>query len=193
MAPDRDRLIFLFGEHALDDLDDYDLSQESDIMEVVERLLPMPQDSVPGSVDSIRDVTRTVAVRQILGDEPPETWRAAVRMRDSGLDIHQVLRQLSIVISEHLLKTLAAQEPSDPAQLASALDALPLPSARRIAEVLVGIIRSEPGLGAGEHVEQAVAVLAASGTNSELIEGLVEEVLEHLILGPLSVTHGGAK
>lgn len=185
MAPDRDRLIFLFGEHALDDLDDYDLSQESDIMEVVERFLPMPQDSVPGSVDSIRDVTRTVAVRQILGDEPPETWRAAVRMRDSGLDIHQVLRQLSIVISEHLLKTLAAQEPSDPAQLASALDALPLPSARRIAEVLVGIIRSEPGLGAGEHVEQAVAVLAASGTNSELIEGLVEEVLEHLILGPL--------
>ena len=151
MAHDRERLIFLFGEDALDELEAYDLDQEADVIEAVERFLPMPQTG--SGADPLRAATRTVAVRQILGDNPPETWRAVARMQAAGLDSDQVFGQLAMVIAEHLLESLMTKEPSDPAQLAAALDALPLPSTEQIAKTLVGIARAEPGIDADELVD----------------------------------------
>jgi hypothetical protein len=69
---DRDRLVYLFGEEVLVDLDDYDLGVEAEVMEVVERFLSAPA-GPPFS--GARAAVRAVAVRQILDDDPPETWR----------------------------------------------------------------------------------------------------------------------
>ena len=117
MAPERERLIFLFGEEALDHLDDYDLTVEADVMEAVERLLPVPRGSRVGDA---RAAIRTVAVRQILNDDPPEAWRAACRMRDAGIGREEVLGQLAIAVAEVLMQGLASAEPVDPARLAAA-------------------------------------------------------------------------
>lgn len=181
MAPERERLIFLFGEEALDHLDDYDLTVEADVMEAVERLLPSPRGSKVGDA---RAAIRTVAVRQILNDDPPEAWRAACRMRDAGIGREEVLGQLAIAVAGVLMEGLASTEPADPARLAAALDALPLPSAEQIAEVLVGIIRATPGLTADEHIERAVAALGPPAT-AEALQTLVERTLDHLVEGPL--------
>ena len=131
----------MFGEEALAELDAYDLDAESDVIEVVERFLPMPSDG-----EGARSAVRTVAVRQILGDDPPAAWQAVLRMRDLGLDRERVLGQLSMVISEVLIDALSTHEPVDPARLTAALDALPVPTAEQIAEALVAVARAEPGI-----------------------------------------------
>ncbi len=181
MTPDRERISFLFGEDALIDLDAYDLTVESDVVAAVERFMGPPSGS---AVDGVRLAARTIAVRQVLGDDPPEAWLAAIRMRDAGFDRDDVLGQLSMVISEHFIESRAMAVPGDPAGLTAALNALPLPSAEQIAEVLIAIARANPGLHADDHTRQAVAALGTGG-GGRVLQALVERVLDHLVEGPL--------
>ncbi len=178
---DRERLVYLFGEEALVDLEDYDLDDESDVMELVDRFLPVPP-SAP--LDGARSAVRTIAVRQILDDDPPEAWRAVTRMRDAGLDRAHVLGQLAMVISESVIDSLSEKEKPDPARLVAALDALPLPSVEQVAEALVAVVRAEPGIAADEHVERALAMLG-SESSWRILEPMAERMLDHLIDGPL--------
>jgi hypothetical protein len=68
--------------------------------------------------------------------------------------------------------------------LIAALDALPLPTVERIAEVLLAIARADPGIGADEHVERTIATLG-SAASARILEPLVDRVLGHLLDGPL--------
>lgn len=181
MQRDRERLVYLFGEEALADLDDYDLDDESDVMELVDRFLPVPAGA---PLDGARSAVRTIAVRQILNDDPPEAWRAVTRMRDAGLDRADVLGQLAMVISDSMMDALSEKESPDPARLPAALDALPLPSVEQVATALVAMARAEPGITANEHVERALAMLG-SESSRRIVEPMAERVLEHLIDGPL--------
>lgn len=181
MQRDRERLAYLFGEEALADLDAYDLDVESDVMEFVERHLPVAKGS---SVAGARSAVRTIAVRQILDDDPPEAWRAVTRMRDAGLDRDRVLGQLAMVISDSVVDALSEEEPPDPARLAAALDALPLPTVEQVAEALVAVVRAEPGINADDHVERALAMLG-SASSTRILEAMADRVLEHLVDGPL--------
>ncbi len=181
MERDRERLSYLFGEEALADLDVYDFDDESDVMELVDRFLSVP---AGGSVAGARAAVRTIAVTQILNDDPPETWRAVERMRESGLERDEVLGQLAMVISENVIDALSTQEPDDPARLVAALDALPMPTVEQMAERLVAVARANPGVSAGEHVEQALAKLG-SGAGGRVVESLVDRVLDRLTVGPL--------
>jgi hypothetical protein len=178
---DRERLVYLFGEEVLDDVDDYDLDNESDLMEVVERFLPVP----PGRpIAGARAAVRTIAVTQILNDDPPEAWRAVERMRAAGLDRGAVLSQLAMVISENVIVALSASEPVDPAHLIAALDALPLPTVEQMAAALVAVARAQPGIDAGEHVARTVAMLG-SDTSRRILESMADRVLDRLTDGPL--------
>ncbi len=171
----------MFGEEALVDVDDYDLDDESDVMELVDRFLPVPAGA---SLDGARSAVRTIAVRQILDDDPPEAWRAVVRMRDAGLDRDDVLGQLAMVISESMINALSQKETPDPARLVAALDALPLPSVEQVAEALVAVVRAEPGIKADDHVERALAMLG-SESGRRILEPMADRVLDHLVDGPL--------
>ncbi len=181
VAHDLERLTYLFGDEALDDLRDYDLTVESDVMEVVERFLPVPDGR---GIDGARSAIRTVVVRQIIDDEPPAAWLAVQRMRDAGLERDNVLGQLAMVVSQHMLEMLATKEPSDHEALAEGFDALPMPSFDEGAEALLATARAERGITVTDHVERTVEQLG-SATDRRIIESLLEHLLEHLIEGPL--------
>jgi len=174
-------LAYLFGEAALVHIDDYDLDVEAELGEVVERFLPPPTGP---RLSGAREAMRTVAVTQILNDDPPATWQAVLRMRDAGLDLDQVLGQLSMVISESLLDALDANEPVDRTRLVAALDSLPLPSVGEVAAALLEAARAEPGITADDHTERTHALFRPN-SHGRLLERLVDRVLEHLVDGPL--------
>lgn len=177
----RERLAYLFGDDALEQLVGYDLDDEADVIAAVERFLLDPSGSL---VDGVRGAVRTVAVRQILDDEPPETWQAVQRMRAAGLDRDAVLRQLAIVISASIGDAFSSNEPYDPDRLIAELNELPLPTAEQIAEALVSVARANPGIAAGEHIERTLA-LVGTDTSRRMLEPIVGRVLEHAIDGPL--------
>lgn len=181
MEHDRERLSYLFGEESLEVLDDYDLEDESELMDLVERFLPAPSDPTLRGVGS---AVRTIVANQILNDDPPATWHAVERMRSAGLDRDHVLSQLSMVVYQSVIDALSAAEPSDPTHLVAALDALPLPTTEQVAEALLAVVRSDPGLSADDHVDRTVDALG-SAAGAGLLEPLVNRVLEQLIGGPL--------
>jgi hypothetical protein len=178
---DGERLVYLFGEEALVELDDDDLDGEDEIAEVVARFLPLP----PGqAMAGAREAVRRIAVTQILDDDPPATWQAVERMREAGLDRDAVLSQLEMVISEMVMEVLSTTEPRDPALFVAALDALPMPTTEQIAGALVTAARTDPGIRPDELVERALAALRP-GANERLVASLADEVLEQLVEGPL--------
>lgn len=177
---DVERLRFVFGDGALELLDEFDLDDEAGRTEAVERFAPLPMDAAHRSG---RMAVRTIAVTQILTDDPPEAWLTARRLHASGMDRDAVLSQLSLVITEHLSSALSTRSGFDIDAYAAALDALPLPEYADIAERLVGIARAEPGIGVEDHVAAVVASWGSDG--GEVIERLVDQVLDDLVDGPL--------
>lgn len=130
----------MFGEEVLAEVEGCDLDDESAVMSLVERFVPVRGRSQGGA----RSAMRVIAVRQILDDDPPQTWRAVQRMRDAGLDREAVLGQLAMAIAGTAIEALSDGERSDPARLVAALDALPLPAADVVGRALKR--RSVPSL-----------------------------------------------
>ncbi len=176
---DVDRFRFLFGSDALEHLDEYDLDEEVDRMEVVERFAALP---VAAPQREARMAMRTVAVTQILTDDPPEAWRTAQRLRGLGLDRDAVLSQMSLVVAQHLSSALSSQSLFDTGAYVEALEALPLPEASDIAERAVRIARDRPGISVEEHID---AVVASLGSGGVVVEELVDRVVDDLVDGPL--------
>ncbi len=172
---------YLFGDEVFEVLDDYDLDEESDLMELVELFLPAPNDP---SLRAVGPAVRTIVANQILHDDPPATWQAVERMSSAGLDRDRVLSQLSMVVYQSVIDALAADEPADPAALTAALDALPLPSFEQITEALLAVVRADPGMSVDDHVDRTIGALG-SAFGTTLLEPLVNEVVDHLIEGPL--------
>jgi hypothetical protein len=75
-----------------------------------------------------------VVASQLWDDDPPETWRAAKRLRDAGVDRHDILHQLGGVVTAHLHGALTGEQPVDLDAYQQALDALRPPSSRRRAK-----------------------------------------------------------
>ncbi len=174
------RLEYLCGDGAADVLDEYDLADESGRMQFVEDFLALPNDAreLGG-----RMALRTIAVNQILDDDPPETWQTVERLRDLGLDREQVLSQLSMVIAEQVKRSLDEAAAFDRDEYVSQLYDLPLPTSADIAQRLIDVARSTPGIAAGDHVDEVVAAIAPA--NEDVVSSLVDKVLETMIDGPL--------
>jgi hypothetical protein len=177
---DRERLIYFFGSGVLDEIDEYDLDDESDRMELVDRYLGLP----PG-VEQRRQrmAVRTIVVSQALHDDPPETWRTVERLRDLGLDRDQVLSQLTMALTEQLAASLRSGEAFDREAFVALLADLPLPGRDAVAQALIDVARAHPGIGADEHCERALAIVSPSG--SPLVESMVDKVLDRMVFGPL--------
>ena len=54
-----------------------------------------------------------VIANQLWDDEPPETWQAAKRLREQGMDRHDILHELAGVMAKHMQPTLIRGEPFD--------------------------------------------------------------------------------
>lgn len=54
-----------------------------------------------------------VIANQLWDDDPPEVWQAAQRLRDEGMERHDILHALAEVMLTHLHPTLVDQTPFD--------------------------------------------------------------------------------
>ncbi len=182
---DVDRLRFLFGSEALEHLDEFDLDEEAERMEAVEQFAALPHDAPQRES---RMAVRTVAVTQMLTDDPPEAWLTAQRLRGLGLDRDTVLSQFSIVIAEHLSVALSAQSHFDIDAYVEALETLPLPEGSDIADRVLELTRANPGIEVDELFD---AVLESLGSDAAPVVGpLVDRVFDGLLDGPLHLLPG---
>lgn len=65
-----------------------------------------------------------VIANQLWDDDPPEVWQAAQRLRDQGLDRHDVLHRLMDVMVRHMQPVMADKSPFDTDAYRRDLDAL---------------------------------------------------------------------
>lgn len=72
-----------------------------------------------------------VVANQLWEDDPPEAWRAAKRLRDAGVDRHDILHQLGSVATAQLHGALTRGQAVDLVTYRQALDALRPPSSGR--------------------------------------------------------------
>jgi hypothetical protein len=70
-----------------------------------------------------------VIANQLWDDDPPEVWQAAQRLRDQGLERHDILHELLEVMVTHMRPVLAKQEPFDSDAYRRDLNALGRPEA----------------------------------------------------------------
>jgi hypothetical protein len=91
-----------------------------------------------GEVDGVNPrlhiAIHEVVANQLWEDEPPEAWRAAKRLRDAGVDRHDILHQLGSVATGQLHGALTRGQPVDLGAYRQALDALRPPLSGRRAK-----------------------------------------------------------
>jgi len=63
--------------------------------------------------------------RQILADDPPQTWESVQRLAGLGYDWHNIMHMIASLVAEDVHAALAEHRDPDPAGYASRLDQLP--------------------------------------------------------------------
>jgi hypothetical protein len=92
---------------------------------------PFFEGEIDGANPRLHIALHEVVANQLWDDDPPAAWQAAKRLREAGMDRHDILHQLAEVAATHLHRTLADQQPVDPAAYDRALHALRPPSPAR--------------------------------------------------------------
>lgn len=179
------RLVAIFGIEVLELLSEYDLEDELRRLDLVERLAPLP---VNAHLRQSRMAFRTAVMTQVLLDDPPETWRAVQRMLALGLDAETIFSQLGLVMAKDLSMRIASKPEFDAQaqdrSFAEMVSSLPLPTTEQIEARLVNAFRAEPGCDLDELVE---SIADSAGPNRELVQPIVDQVLDHLLDGPLQL------
>jgi Plasmid pRiA4b ORF-3-like protein/Domain of unknown function (DUF1841) len=75
-----------------------------------------------------------VVANQLWNDDPPQAWQAARRLRDAGVDRHEILHRLGGIVTSHLHGALIGPRPVDTGAYRRALDALGQPPSTRPAK-----------------------------------------------------------
>ena len=66
-----------------------------------------------------------VVANQLIGEDPPEVWATAQRLRKLGYDRHEILHMLGAAMSDELWEALQGRSGYEHAAHVAALDALP--------------------------------------------------------------------
>ena len=66
-----------------------------------------------------------VVARQLLDDEPPETWQTVQRLADAGYDWHTIMHMIAELVTHDVWGALAEDRKYDPADYARRLSQLP--------------------------------------------------------------------
>jgi len=123
---------------------------------------------------------------QIAEDEPPEVWRTAERLLDSGLEPRLVLSNLALAANSWLVDSLRDGEDFDDARYLDELDRLPLPSVAELLELFVAMARERRSISADELVDTVLASFRnpadgdgdGDGHLQEWIELALDELLD---------------
>jgi hypothetical protein len=92
-----------------------------------------------------------VVADQLWNDDPPQAWQAARRLRDAGVDRHEIVHRLGAVVASHLHGALTGVRQVDVGAYQRALEALGQPPSRRSAKIAgrAGASRSAKAATAG--------------------------------------------
>lgn len=71
------------------------------------------QGEIDGTNPRFHITMHEVIANQLWADEPPEAWQAAKRLREQGMERHDILHELAGVMAEHMQPTLLRGEPFD--------------------------------------------------------------------------------
>ncbi len=108
-----------------DDPDERSLLIQAEHPEFAEYLADSSwQGEIDGTNPRFHLTMHEVIANQLWADEPPEVWRAAKRLREQGMERHDVLHELAGVMAEHMQPTLLRGEPFDEDAYRRALDGL---------------------------------------------------------------------
>jgi hypothetical protein len=123
---------------------------------------------------------------QIVEDDPPEVWRTARRLLDSGLEPKFVMSNLVFVANSALATSIRDGEPLDVEQYVEELRELPLPPVREMFEVFVAIALDQRSVTSDELIAKTCALFGsvsrASGEDFvDNIEHWVEMALDELL------------
>jgi hypothetical protein len=81
-----------------------------------------------GEVDGVNPrlhiVMHEIVANQLWDGDPPEAWRAATRLRDAGVDRHEILHRLGAVVATHVHSVLSTGRSVDEAAYRQELDQL---------------------------------------------------------------------
>jgi hypothetical protein len=145
------------------------------------------------------DPLRAIVANHILDDDPPETWRAAVRMLEAGLPRHDVMDQLVIALRPLINAALADRTPADETSTNEArfseedyiegLDRLPVPSPADAIAHYVALAREARVIPVDE-LEQRVADWIGLPLDDPIAESLlfiVDRELYEVGDGPLTM------
>jgi len=105
------------------DLDDRRLLIEGEHPEYHQVLTdPAADDEVEGVNPRLHLSIHEIVTNQLWEDDPPEAWQAARRLRDRGVDRHEILHRLMAVAVDQLHGALTSGTAADTAAYARSLD-----------------------------------------------------------------------
>lgn len=116
----------VIGGEALDGLDPADPEERALLLQGEHPDLPDGdfETDAEGFSPRFHLTMHEVIANQLWDDEPPEVWRAAVRLRGQGLGRHEILHALMNVMVTHMRPTLAGATPFDTDAYRRELDGL---------------------------------------------------------------------
>lgn len=172
-------MTLLFGElHPGDDPDDEEVRHRL----VRERVLSDSPALADGSVAS----ALVVLVHQLLADQiaeedPPEVWRTARRLLDSGMTSKFVMSNLLLAANASFADALQRAEPIDHERYVLELERLPLPPVREVFDAVLAMVRDRRGVPSDELVATVVTRLGGGGGANSNVEHWVELALDRLL------------
>jgi len=125
----------------------------------------------------------TAIANQILDGQPPQTWKTACRLLDSGMPRDEVLDELVDALEPFVQRALYDQVSFDPDAYAAALARLPRPDPAVVREAYFDVVREHVAIGVDELEERVVARLGLD-LNDPVDEALLDDVDSELTEDP---------
>jgi hypothetical protein len=176
---DARKVAFLFGELLPD--------QDPDNEEVRHRLVrerlfadgPALDDGNPASALVV--LQHQSIADQIARDDPPEVWRTALRLLESGLETRFVMANLFLAANSTFVSSLRQGGTVDHGEYLRQLERLPLPPLREVIDVLLAMLRDRRAVPSDELVTAVVTRFSASGADNEHLGHWVDQAVEAML------------
>jgi hypothetical protein len=66
-----------------------------------------------------------IVARQLLGDDPPQTWQTVQRLAAQGYDWHNIMHMIATLVAQDIHRTMTERQPFDVGDYVRRLEALP--------------------------------------------------------------------
>lgn len=89
---------------------------------------------------------REQVASQIADDQPPEVWQTVLRLLECAIPPGEIMEQVVVALRQASQQAISEERAVDLAAFVESLEALPLPTAETVTELLIGLVRAQPGI-----------------------------------------------